>query len=85
MTQLYDHVAEATDFYNGNHITYPQVDARRRYDFLFRKVGADVWLYMNSFDDLELPELKAQCDTTVAGGGEWLIIAARTGLIERRS
>ena len=67
------------DMYTGAVIVYPTASSFRKYDFHFTKKGR--WIYLNSFDDPDMEEVKLQCKNAVTHGEIWRIVKAQSGEI----
>lgn len=74
-----DEAMSRIDHFNGNPLPEAHPNARLPYDFDFRKKGTEVWRYLNSVD--EPSKFEAQKATTLAAGGEYLILESRTGKV----
>lgn len=67
------------DHFNLNPLPEAHPNATLAYDFDFRPKGSKTWRYMNSVDDPK--KFQAQKATTLASGGEYRILEARTGKV----
>lgn len=68
---------KAIDHYDGNTIIWPVARPGLKYDFVFRKIGATEWRYLNSSD--EINAFDKQIQSTIDHGGECIILESRTG------
>jgi hypothetical protein len=73
---------KAIDHFNGNEIVWPVLNARLKYDFIFRRKGTTQWRYLNSCDILDA--FNAQIQSTIEHGGEYCILETHTGEIIKR-
>lgn len=69
------------DHYNGNDIFRPFPNATKRYDFDFRKIGSNIWRYINSTNDIK--DFDQQIISVLKHGGEYRIIEDKTGKVVR--
>ncbi len=69
------------DMYTGEVIKYPNKDTRLKYDFHFKN-GYDLWIYINSSDNIDAFEAEGQFEAAKYG---WRIVEAGTGIVVKDS
>ena len=70
------------DHFNGNDIIRPFPNISKKYDFDFRKIGSNVWRYINSADTIE--EFDKQIQSVLEHNGEFRIVEAISNNVIRR-
>ena len=70
------------DFYTGELLSDADMPSSKfRYSFECRKIDQRVWLYVNSFDDLNAPIVRNQVNVCVKAGGIYRIRENKTAKV----